>query len=110
VSLEENPAHRRSKHVRATAQGRARLRAMLRRENALLGATAEGLDPRALADAASLLRSLRGRVDDRLDGPLDGVLGAARASRRTALAGARRAAGRAADQGDPRGDALLRAR
>jgi len=69
VSFEDNPAHRRSKLVRATAEGRRTLASMLRREASLLARIARGLDPLDVERALALLRAARERTDRALAAP-----------------------------------------
>jgi DNA-binding MarR family transcriptional regulator len=64
VELAENPAHRRSKLVRLTRDGKVLVQRMLARERAALGSLNLGLPPARIRSAAAVLRALRQRLQD----------------------------------------------
>jgi DNA-binding MarR family transcriptional regulator len=63
VELAENPAHRRSKLVRLTRQGRALVQAMLAREHDALGSLDLAIPPAQIRSAAVVLQTLRQRLE-----------------------------------------------
>jgi DNA-binding MarR family transcriptional regulator len=65
VEFAENPNHRRSKLVRLTRNGRALVKAMLKRESAALGSRGLVLPPAQIRSAVKTLQTLRQQLQHR---------------------------------------------
>jgi DNA-binding MarR family transcriptional regulator len=82
VAFEDNPRHKRSKRAVLTAEGRARLHAVRKNEARAIEALLPDLDGAAVADALTLLRSIRAALASLPDNTRDGCATPARGASR----------------------------
>jgi len=79
VDLAENPAHRRSRLVRLTGKGRVLVKAMMKRERAVLTTLDAAIPSARIRTATAVLQALRQRLHDH---PWERQKGTARLHRR----------------------------